>query len=82
MAKLYFKTHTLVLNTQLPFKLHTLFYITNIILQSFILTLTSTIPISLTDKENYLHLMIQILQCLLFLTVIVQNNILLDNSPC
>ena len=55
MAKLYFTIHTTFLNTHLPFKLHTLLYITNIVLQSFILTLQSTIPISRTDKENYLQ---------------------------
>ena len=53
MAKLYFTIHTPVLNTQLPFELDTLFYITKIVLHSFVLTLTSTIPISPTDKENY-----------------------------
>ena len=52
MTELYFTTQTPVLNTQFPFKLHN-FYLTNFILYSFLLTLTSTIPISHTDKENY-----------------------------
>ena len=51
---MYFTTHTLVVNTQVPFKLHILVYIPNIILHSFLLTITYTIPISPTDKEIYL----------------------------
>ena len=53
MAKVYFTTHTLALNTQLPFTLCTFIYITNTLLHSFILTFTSTIPITLTNTENY-----------------------------
>ena len=54
MAKLYFPTHTLDLNTPLPFRLYTLIIITNISLHSFILTFTSTIPITPTNTDNYL----------------------------
>ena len=54
MAKLYFTTHTLALNTQLPFKLYTFIYLTNILLHSFLLSFTSTIPITPTNTENYL----------------------------
>ena len=49
---MYFTTHILVLNIQRPFILHTFFYSTNIVLHSFILT--STVPISPTDNENFL----------------------------
>ena len=82
MAEPYFTIHTPVLNRQLPSNLHTFFYKTNIVLQSFILSFTSTITISPTDKENHFQLMIQILQIILFLTMIVKNNIILDNSTC
>ena len=54
MAESYFTILTPVLKTQLFLKLNTFFYITNILLHSFILTFTSTIPISPTDYENYL----------------------------
>ena len=52
MSKLYYSTPTPALNTQLPFELHTLFYIANIELHSFILTITSIVPISPTDTEK------------------------------
>ena len=54
MARLCFTTHTLALNTQLLFKLYTFIYITNILLRSFILTFTSTLPITTTNTENHL----------------------------
>ena len=54
MAKLYFTTHTLDLNTQLPFELYTFIYITNILLHSLTFTFTSTIPITPPNTENYL----------------------------
>ena len=72
MAKLYVITHTLVLNTQPPLKLHTYIYETNIVLHSFILSFTSTIPITPTNTENYQT--VQILQILWFLTMIVKND--------
>ena len=53
MTKLYLTTHIPVLNTQLPFTLHTLLYITKVILHSFLITLTSTKPIPPTDNKNY-----------------------------
>ena len=52
MAKLYFATQTLALNTQLPFRLHTFIYTTNILLHSFILTFTSTVPKTPTNTEK------------------------------
>ena len=54
MAKLSFITRTLVLNTQPPFKLHIFIYKTNIILHSYILPFTYTIPITPTRTDNYL----------------------------
>ena len=54
MAKLSFITPTLVLKTQRPFKLSIVIYITNIELHSFISPLTYTIPIPITNTENYL----------------------------
>ena len=42
------------LNTQRPFKLPIFVYITNIVLHSFIIPFTYTIPITTTDTENYL----------------------------
>ena len=52
-ARLYFITHTLVLNAQPLFELHTFINTTNIVHHSFILTFTSTIPITPTNTENY-----------------------------
>ena len=52
MAKLYFTTHTLDLNRQLPSRLFIFIYITNILLHSFILTFTSTIPTKPTITDN------------------------------
>ena len=49
-----FITHTLVLNTQPPLKLPTLIYFNNIVLHSFILLFTYTIPITPTNTEIYL----------------------------
>ena len=54
MAEWCFTIYTQVSNTQLPFKLHTILYISNIILHSFIPTFPSTIPITPTDTEHYL----------------------------
>ena len=54
MASLYFVTHTLVLSTQLPFKLYTFIYITNIVLLSPLLIFTSPIPIAQSNTKNYL----------------------------
>ena len=54
MARLYFITHTLILNTQLPSRFYTFIYVTHILLLSFILTLTSTIPLTPPNTENYL----------------------------
>ena len=55
MAERHFTIHTQVLNIQLPFKLYTFLYITkNLILHSFILTFTTTIPVTPTKTENYL----------------------------
>ena len=54
MAKLSFITSVLVLNTQRPFKILISIYITNIVLYSFLLPLTSIIPTTITDTENYL----------------------------
>ena len=54
MAKLSFITPTLVLNTQRPFILPIFIYSTNIVLHSFILPLTYSIPITTTNTENYL----------------------------
>ena len=54
MARLYSITHTLVLNLQLTMKLYTFIYVTNILLHSFILTFTSTIPITPPNSEHYL----------------------------
>ena len=54
MARLYSITHTLVLNTQPPFKLYTFIHITKILLHKFILTFTSTIPITPHKTENCL----------------------------
>ena len=53
MAKLSFTTLSPVLNTQSPFKSLYL-YITNIILHSYLLPFTATIPISVTNTEDYL----------------------------
>ena len=53
MAKLYFTTHTLDLNTKLPFRLYTFIYITNVLLHSFLSTFTSTIPKTPTNTDNY-----------------------------
>ena len=71
MAKVYFTTHPPVLNTQLPSKLKTFLFITNIILHSFLLTLTYTIPISptdngiyfLSDDPNFTNLMVSHYDC-------------------
>ena len=54
MAKLSFITPTLVLNTQRPFILPIFIYSTNIVLHSFILPLTYSIPITTNNTENYL----------------------------
>ena len=54
MAEPYFTIHIQVLNIQLPFKLNTFLYITNLILHPIILTFTTTIPITPTNTENYL----------------------------
>ena len=54
MGKLSFITPTLVLNTQRPLKLPIFIYITIIVLHSFIVLLTYTIPITITNTENYL----------------------------
>ena len=54
MAKSYFATQIQVLNRQLPFKFSTFLYITIIVLLLFILTFTSTIPITPTNTENYI----------------------------
>ena len=54
MAKSYFPIHTQTSSILLPFKLFTIFYVTHIILCSFILTFTSNIPVTPTDTENYL----------------------------
>ena len=54
MLESYFTIHTQVLNVQLPFKLHTFIYITNLILHSFIFTFTSTLPKTPTNTEKYL----------------------------
>ena len=80
MAKSYFTTHIQVLKTQIPFKLHTIIYITNIIIHSFILPFTSTMPITPIIQNIIFHQMIQILQTLWFLITTVRNNIILDNS--
>ena len=53
MARLYSITHTLVLNTH-PFIFYTFIYVTNILLLSLILTLTSTKPITPPNTENYI----------------------------
>ena len=53
MAKLSFVTPILVLNTQRPFKILISIYITTLVLHFFILPLTSTIPLTITDTENY-----------------------------
>ena len=54
MAKLFFITHILVLSTQPPFNPPIFFYIFNIVLHSFVLPFTLTIPITTTNTENYL----------------------------
>ena len=54
MAKLFFTSHTMALNTQLAFRLYTFIYITNILLHSFILTFKSTISIKPTNTKHYL----------------------------
>ena len=54
MTKFYFTTHTLDLNTQLPFRLQIFIYITNILLYSSPITFTSTILITTTNTDNYL----------------------------
>ena len=54
MAKLSFITPILILNTQRPFRILISIYVTNLVLHSFILPLTSTIPITITDTETYL----------------------------
>ena len=52
MAKSLFVTHTQVLKIPLPFRLHTVLYITNMVLHSYLLTFTSPIPITPSDTEN------------------------------
>ena len=54
MAKLSFKTFTLVLNTQRPLKLPIFIFNTNIVLHSFKLPFTYTIPLTITNTENSL----------------------------
>ena len=54
MAKLSFITPTLVLNKQHPFKLPIFIYLTNVVLHSFTLPLTYTIPVTTTNTEHYL----------------------------
>ena len=54
MAQLSLVTLTLVLNTQRPFKLPLYLLFTNIILHSFLLPFTATIPITITNPEDYL----------------------------
>ena len=49
MARLYFG-----LKYATSFKLYTFIYVTKIILHSFILTFTSTVPITPHNTENYL----------------------------
>ena len=54
MAKLSFITPILVLNTQRPFKILISIYIITLVIHSFVIPLTSKIPIIITDTENYL----------------------------
>ena len=54
MAKSGFTSHLLDLITQLPFKLYVFLYMTNILLYSYLITSTSTISISPTNKDDYL----------------------------
>ena len=53
MAKSYFTTHILDLNTQLPFKFFVFLCITNVLLYSYLITFTSSIHISLTNTDDY-----------------------------
>ena len=54
MAKLSSVTHIPVLNIPHPFKPYTTFYITNLILYLHFFNITSSIPITPSDTENYL----------------------------
>ena len=54
MAKSSFVTHTPVLNIPLPSRLHTILYITILILHSHLFTFTFSIPITPSDTESYL----------------------------
>ena len=54
MAKLCFTTHNRDLKTQLPFKRYVFLYITNMLLYSYLITSTYTIPISATNTDDYL----------------------------
>ena len=54
MAKSSFTTHILDLSTQLPFKFCVSFYKTTILLYSYLITSTFTIPISPTNPDIYL----------------------------
>ena len=76
MAKLSLIAHTLVLNTQPPFKLPIFIYVINIVLHSFILPFLYTIPITATNTENYLPSEDPNITN----PMIVKNNILWDNS--
>ena len=78
MAKLSFITPTLVLNTQRPFNLSIFIYISNIVLHSFILPLTYTIPITTTNTETYLSSDDPNITNLMVPTMTVKNTIL-DN---
>ena len=79
MAKLFFKTLTRLLNTQCLFTLPLYLYITNIILHFFLLPFTATIPITITNTEDYLPSDDPNIKTLWFLTMIVKNNIIGDN---
>ena len=50
-CKIIFTTQTLALNTQLLFRLYAFIYITKVLLHSFMLTFTTTIPITPTNTE-------------------------------
>ena len=54
MAILFFVTRTPVLNIPLPSRLYTILSITNLILHSHLFTFTFSIPITLSDTEDYL----------------------------
>ena len=54
MAKSSFVTHTPLLNIPLPSRLSIILYITHLILHSHLFTFTFSIPITPSERENYL----------------------------